>query len=276
MGVAQAGRPCRRSSPPLCASRLRRTHRRARVAVARRTPSAHLRAQLALHPAASPVSPYKARCARRLGPQPCTVWAGRPDCPCFVAFTACLRHASSGRPLRGATSGAPSRSAPGQPLLTCATIVATVVSACGFDSLAALVTFAVAKAVKGVAQARALGAGRQAPPNDDRAVGGPIFAGAKIRRRLPHPSAWPRGRRQDGASAFASAHATPASWLGVVPLRDPVPCGAGIAARHAVAGTMAPLSLRSQMGSTCRQHPDFAGPARWRASTVFRKLGSGK
>jgi hypothetical protein len=213
---------CRQSSPPSCAHRLRRMARRAGVAAARRTPSAHLRAQLALHPAASPVAPYKARCARRLGPQPCTVWAGRPDCPCFVAFTACLWHASSGCPLRGATSGAPSRSAPGQPLLTCATVVASVVSDASTFSPSARNFPLRGSRKRGCPGPAVPGAGRHCAPQRRPGAGAPYFGWgqnspsapphsavglvASARRRgapLPLPTlrqqagwAWPPSRRR--------------------------------------------------------------------------------
>lgn len=54
---------------------------------------------------ASDHAPSRARCARRLGPQPLIYRAGRPICLLSIAFTACLRHTSSASPLWGGCLG---------------------------------------------------------------------------------------------------------------------------------------------------------------------------
>lgn len=58
-------------------------------------------------PCAFDHAPSRARCARRLGPQPLIDGAGRPVCLLFVAFTASLRLTSSGCTPAGYILGGP-------------------------------------------------------------------------------------------------------------------------------------------------------------------------
>ena len=168
------------------------------------------------------------------------------------------------------------RLGPGQPLFARATVVAL-----GARRLRLLVSPAARlpltrKPKKGLPRPYGLGAGRQAPPNDDRALGRPILGwGPKFAVGSPTP------RRGLGGSGKTAQAPLPRPRYdrkrsGRGPLRSPIAFGAVFAARRAVASTSAPLSLRSQMGSLVPPPSLLAGPACRRGCTVFRKIGFSK
>jgi len=129
--------------------------------------------------------------------------------------------------------GAPVAPRLGNPLEPAPTSSPWAVSATPRLSRLRLETFALAKAIKGVAQAlRSRGRGGVAPPNDDRALGRPILAGAKIRRRLPRTRPWASWRRQDGAGRLCLCPRYASKLAGRGPLRAVVSFGGSGAAPY--------------------------------------------